>query len=68
MNRNDLQSIMHYSIEITKLLLCTKECIDNTCDYCGYFAICEANDLLRKLIKREHLKLEEKGELKHDNH
>mgnify|MGYP004459967753 CR=1 FL=1 len=68
MNRNELQAMLHSSNEVRKLVFGSRECLDNNCDSCGYFAICQANSLLHELIGHEADKHDVKGELKHDNH
>lgn len=67
MNRMELQAMLHSSNEVRKLIFGSRECLDNGCDSCSYFAICQANALLHELIGHEADKYNVKGELKHDN-
>ena len=68
MNRNELQAMLRYSNEIRKIVFGSRECMNNGCDTCGYYAICQSNVLLYGLIDYELDKYDVKGELKYDNH
>lgn len=67
MNQNELEKMLHFSNEVRKLVIGSRECIDKGCDSCGYYAICNATALLHNLIWHEYDKYDAKGELKHDN-
>ena len=68
MNRIEVQAMLHYSNEIRRICFGSRECMNNGCDTCGYFAMCQANELLYGLIEHEADKYDAKGELKDDNH
>ena len=67
MNRNDLQAMLHYTNVAAKIICGSEECRRDDCDKCGYYVICQMNELLYSLIEREANKYEVKGELKDDN-
>lgn len=55
MNRNDLQAMLHYTNEVAKIIYATEECRHGDCDKCGYYVICQMNELSHSLIERETL-------------
>ena len=67
MNRIEVQAMLHQLIEIRKICFGSRECMDNSCDTCGYFVLCQANELLYGLIGYEADKYDAKGEMKDDN-
>lgn len=66
MNRNDLQAMLHYTNEVAKIIYASEECRHGDCDKCGYYVICQMNELSHSLIEREANKYDVKGELKDD--
>lgn len=67
MNRNDLQAMLHYANEVAKIIYVSEECRNGGCDKCGYYVICQMNELLYSLIEHEANKYDVKGVLKDDN-
>lgn len=67
MNRNDLQAMLYHIREVSKIIYGSEECKHDVCYKCGYYAICNMNELLQSLIEREAVKYNTKGELKDDN-
>ena len=67
MNRNDLQAMLYYIKEVAKIIYGSEECRHDDCVKCGYYVICQMNELLRSLIEHEANKYNAKGELKDDN-
>lgn len=49
MNRNDLQAMLHYTNEVAKIIYVSEECRHGDCDKCGYYGICQMNELLHSL-------------------
>lgn len=67
MNRINVQAMLYHSNEIGKICYGSRECKNNGCESCRYFAICQANILLYTLIEYEADKYDAKGDLKDDN-
>ena len=67
MRQNDLQTMLHYTKELSKIIYGSEECKHDDCYKCGYYVICNMNELLQSLIEHEAVKYSAKGELKDDN-
>ena len=67
MNINDLQAMLYHIREVSKIIYGSEECKHDDCNKCGYYVICNMNELLHSLIEHEADKYNAKGELKDDN-